>query len=147
VLVVELDTNTCVVTPHRVGRWRFAREEFDLQSDDDLSLLATRLDTMTAKERTIVKVVLRGALTLRQKARLDETLAHARDLLAGLEQWERHSDLVVRPDEGDFADLDLSGFARTAADRLREMARGPGNEAATARDALALLFRLGRRRG
>jgi hypothetical protein len=127
-----------------VGRWRFVREDFDLHTDDDLGLLASRLDALPEKDRTIVKLVLRGALTLRQRARLDGTVEHARDLLGALEIWDRHSALVVRPDDGDFADLGLSGFARTAADRLRERAAGTGDDAATARDALGLLLRLAR---
>lgn len=144
VLVVEVDVTSCRATPHRVGRWRFVREESDLHTEDDLALLASRLDGLPEKDRTIVKLVLRGALTLRQRARLDGILEHARDLLAALEIWDRYSALAVRPEDGDFADLGLSGFARTAADRLREKAAGTGDDAATARDALGLLLRLAR---
>lgn len=147
VLVVDLGPGACAVTPHRVGRWRFLGEEFDLRGDDDLDRVAARLDGLADKDRTIVKLVLRGALTLRQRARLDGILAHARDLVAAVEVWERRSELVVRPEDGDFADLGLSGFAQTAADRLRAAAAGPGPDAAEAADALGLLVRLARREG
>ena len=47
----------------------------------------------------------------------------------------------ARPDDDDFGDLRLSGFAAEALARLRADASGTGPEADTARDALALLVR------
>jgi hypothetical protein len=93
------------------------------------------------RHRTIVRLVLRGSLTMRQKARLDAALEHARDLCAAVEVWDRHSDLAVLPDDGDLADLPLSGFAKAAADRLRAQAAAGD---AAARDALGLLVQLAR---
>jgi DNA repair exonuclease SbcCD nuclease subunit len=144
VLVVDLNADSCRVTPHRVGRWTFLLHEADLAGDADVDQVEAYLGALTEKDRTIVKLALRGALTLRQQARLDDVLAHARDLLGALEVWERHTDLVVRPDDDDFADLGLSGFAHTASDRLRALASADGAEAVAARDALGLLVRLAR---
>jgi len=73
--------------------------------------------------------------------RIDALLEHQSDLFAAIEQWERHRELVVRPDDDDFADLRLSGFAADALETLRAEADGDGSEAETARDALALLVR------
>jgi len=54
---------------------------------------------------------------------------------------------VVRPDDDDFADLRLSGFAAEALAALRVEAAGGGAEATAARDALALLVRFAKTAG
>ena len=59
-------------------------------------------------------------------------------MFAKLTTWERHNDLVVLPDDHDFTDLGLTGFASEA---LQELTAAAGDDA-TARDALALLYRL-----
>jgi hypothetical protein len=65
-----------------------------------------------------------------------------KELFAALEIWERHTDLVVLPDDLDSTELNLAGFARETLDELQDQARGEGAEALTARDALVLLYRL-----
>ena len=55
--------------------------------------------------------------------------------------------LLVRPEDDDFADLGLSGFAKNAVARLRAEAAGGGPDSETARDALSLLVRLVHGRG
>jgi DNA repair exonuclease SbcCD nuclease subunit len=140
-LVVELSPEGARVTPHRVGTWRFIeRERVDVAGEDDLGALEAWLATLEAKERTIVKLRLHGALPLRLRARLETALELARQRLAGLEL--RDAQLATVPDDADFADLQLAGFARAAADGLRAAARGAGDLATTAQDALALLVRL-----
>ena len=69
-------------------------------------------------------------------------LEHHTDLLAALEHWERHTDLVVLPDEGDFDELQLSGFAHDAVDDLRALRPRLRRLGRLARGALGLLFRL-----
>jgi len=64
-------------------------------------------------------------------------------VFGSVEEWERHTELAVVPDDADFADLDLAGYAKDAAAALTVRAR-EGDE--TARDALALLVRLAGRR-
>ncbi len=141
-LLVELaDDGSCAVAKRRTSTWRFARERFDLDGTDGIEALAAWLSTLAPKDRTIVKLTLVGTVSLSANARLEALLEHERDLFAAIEQWERHTDLVVRPDDDDFADLDLSGFAAQALAVLRESAAGSGAEAAAARDALALLVR------
>lgn len=145
-LVVEIDRESCDVIPRDVGAWRFEDRAFDVDGDADLDALEQALDALPDRERTIVRIVLRGTLTLTQKARLDALLDRARDVFAGVDRWDRHTDLAVRPDDTDFADLDVSGFASEAVEALRAQAAGSGPDAATAQDALALLLRLAGRR-
>ncbi len=141
-LVVELrDDGRCEVARHHTGTWRFARERFDLDGAGGLDVLAGWLDRLAPKDRTIVKLTLVGTVSLSANAQLEAMLEHQRDLFAAIEQWERHTELVVRPDDDDFADQRLSGFAAEALATLREEAAGTGAGAETARDALALLVR------
>ena len=143
VLLVELDGPAVSVTPHAVGTWHFERAEFDLAGEADCAALAGWLDALPHKERTVVRLSLIGQLTLVAKARLDDTLDHHRDLFAAVEVWAPSSDLVVLPDDGDFADLEFAGFARNAVADLR-LAAVDGDHAEAARDALGLLHRLAR---
>jgi DNA repair exonuclease SbcCD nuclease subunit len=140
-LVVELTEDECHVVKHPVGRWRFETETFEFSSGDDVDAAARRLEAMTDKGHTILKLTLKGALNLKAKARLDNVLEEAGDLFGALEVWARHTDLMVLPDNLDFESLGLAGFARSAALELKEMATGEGDEARVARDALALLYR------
>ena len=59
-----------------------------------------------------------GQLSVARKARLDVLLEHHTDLLAAIETWERHSDLVVIPDDADLDHFGLSGFASDALTEL-----------------------------
>ena len=141
VLVVELEADRIQVQERPIGDWRFLSDERELTSEEDLDNLEKWLDSVDSKERTIVKLALIGQLSLAQKARLDRLLEHHSELLAALETWERRSELVVVPDDTDLDKLELSGFAREAAEDLSGLAES-GNQAEAARDALALLHRL-----
>ena len=142
VLLVELRPDACDVTRLPLGHWRFARTTIDLDGPERLGPLVRWLDGFDHKDRAIVKLVLRGTISLTENARLHELLARHRDLFGAIEEWERHRDVAVRPDDDDFVDLALGGFAQVALDRLRETASGGGSEAGPARDALGLLIRL-----
>ena len=141
VLVVELDADYINVVTRHVGTWRFVRREWPLSGREDIDALEEWLAGLDDKDRTIVKLSLIGQVSVAQKARLDAVLDYNGDLLAALETWDRRSDLVVLPDAADLDHFGLSGFAREALADLREMAES-GEEALTARDALALLYRL-----
>lgn len=69
-----------------------------------------KLHGMEERDRTILKLTLKGHLSLPVKARLDEALAEYREIFAGFEVWDCHTDLVVLSDNLDMDDLDLSGF-------------------------------------
>jgi len=131
-LVVDV-AEECVVECHAVGRWRFVERTCELDSLADVDAVSRFLDGRTGKDCTIVKLRLEGALGLRARARLDEILERHRDLFAAIEV--RDGALALLPD--DLGELGLTGFAKATADRL-----AAGHDPA-ARDALALLFRLG----
>ena len=143
-LLVELrPEGTCDVTKRPTAAWRFVRERFELDGRAGIDEVEAWFDALPAKDRTIVKLTLVGTIPLSADARLQALLEKHRDLFAAIEQWERHMDLVVRPDDDDFADLQLTGFAQTTVDELRARADGDPPESDTARDALALLVRFG----
>jgi DNA repair exonuclease SbcCD nuclease subunit len=135
VLVVDTDADGAVVRPVRVGRWAFTRERATLDTDDDLEFLDARLGALDAPERTALRLICEGTLTLRQRARLDDVLARHAPVLAALEVDT--GELVTRPDDADVEALGLSGFAASAATELAARA-----DDAEALDALALLHRL-----
>jgi DNA repair exonuclease SbcCD nuclease subunit len=142
VLVVDLTDESIAVERRRVGTWRFVRERFDLAGAPDCDRVAQFLDGVSDKQRTIVKLALVGQLSLAEMARLEAALDLSSELFAALERWERRSDLVALPDDGDFEGLGLSGFAADALHDLRAMGAGTGDEALVARDAMGLLYRL-----
>ena len=141
VLVVDLDADNMAVDIRHLGTWRFVRCDWQLSADKDIDALEEWLSGLDDKDRTIVKVSVVGQVSVGQNARLDSVLEHNADLLAALETWDRHSDLVVIPDDADLDHFGLSGFAHEALFDLREMAES-GEQALAARDALALLYRL-----
>lgn len=147
VLLVDIQDGTCTVIPRHIGTWRFVAEtlEFDASSGPDT--LRERLDGLPAKDRSIARLTLLGVLSLTQYARLQQILEEAREVFGSIEEWEPTSQLLVRPEDDDFADLGLSGFARSAVARLRAEAGSGGPDAETARDALSLLVRLVHGRG
>ncbi|MBA2317446.1 MAG: DNA repair exonuclease [Euzebyales bacterium] len=142
VLVVDCDAGRCEVTAVQVGTWRFVRHHTDLAGSADLDELEAWLAGQPGKDRTVLRLSFVGTLPLRDAARLDALLADAADLFAAAGTWDNYSDLAVLPDDADFADLDLGGFARDTADELRTLASRAGRDAGTARGALALLYRL-----
>ena len=146
VLLVDLDARECKVTPRTVATWRFVAESLELDAEPGLQVLPDWLDGLPAKDRTIVRLTLLGVLSLAQYTELQGIIGEAREVFGSIEEWEPTSRLVVRPEDDDFADLGLSGFANNAVARLRAVAAGEAPDAAVARDALALLVRLVRGR-
>jgi DNA repair exonuclease SbcCD nuclease subunit len=142
VLVVEVDGADVSVEPVPVGTWAYLHHQAELSGEADVDALERWLSELPAKDRTAVWLSLTGALTVGEKARLDTVLDACRDLFALVDLWERHSDLVVTPADGEFGDLGLTGFARDAVDDLTQ--RLDGADAQAARDALGLLYRFSR---
>jgi len=146
VLVVDIDdTNPAhpvTVTSRTVGKWRFLTRRADLNSAADIAALAAMLAALPGKERTVVRLKLVGTLTVTDRAALDACLEKYSRLFASVRMWERHTDLAVMPADDEFDDLGISGFAAEAVDELVQTARGTGDDADTARGALALLMRL-----
>lgn len=136
VLAVDLDTGA--VEPVRVGRWHFTTLEQELGGLTDVDELVRRLAELQDKDRTALWLVLRGTLSISAAARLEAAIDEFSEIYAHLRNWERHTDLVVVPDDHDFFELELTGYAADAVAELRE--RVTDDE--VARDALGLLLRL-----
>jgi len=142
VLLVELDGDNCTVESRQTGSWIFLNHEVDLNGDEDLEQLEQWLGAVPSKSTTIVRLSLSGTLSLAENARLEDLLEHSELTFASLNRWERHTDLVVAPGDGDFTQLDVSGYVREALDQLASDADGSDQQAVVARDALNLLYRL-----
>lgn len=142
VLLVDLDHDHCRVEAHRVGRWSFEEHRVELTRDDDLDRLHARLGDIDDKARAVVRLRVSGHLSVRGRARLDQLVDEARELLAALEVHD--DDLAVLLDGTDADELELSGFARRGTERISELADTDAEDAPVASDALALLYRLAR---
>jgi hypothetical protein len=81
-----------------------------------------------------------GSLSLFLSAELQNNLLAAKDLFGAFEV--REDDLLILPDDADFANLGFSGFADETIQQLRAKIAAGGDECITARDALMLLLRL-----
>jgi len=142
VLVVEVDDDSCSVDPVQIGSWRFVNASFEVNGSEDLRLFESWLEDQPTKDRTVVRLSLKGTLSIAQRSNLDTLLDQFRDLFAAIQIWDRHTNLVVVPEDHDFSDLSLSGFAGTAVYELRDIATSRGEKAVEAQNALALLYRL-----
>ena len=142
VLLVTLDDGSCMVEHREVGAWAFERQSYDLSGQDDIEALARQLEAAPSKPTTIVRLALRGTLSLAANAKLEAVLEENRLKFASLNAWEKQTDLVVAPDESDLAELDVSGYVRETLDELAEGAVGTDDGAVVSRDALDLLYRL-----
>lgn len=142
VLIVDLNEDGVTATPRQNGVWCFDVHEAQISTAEDVEALARYLDAMPDKERTILKLGLIGTLGIQAHARLEEIEEHARDLFAAVVRSSSRSELVVMPDNVDFENLSLAGFAASAVEKLRSQAQGQGEGREQATDALALLVRL-----
>jgi DNA repair exonuclease SbcCD nuclease subunit len=142
VLIADLDEAQVQVTSRHIGRWRFITLRHEVDDDRDIASLDINLDQLPDKDRTVVRLVLKGSLTVTDKAKLDACLDRYARLFASLRLWERHTDIAVIPADGEFDDLSIGGFAAGAVQELMATARADGADADDARSALGLLLRL-----
>ena len=152
VLVVDIDEDdparAVTVTAHRVGLWRFVTLRRSVDSGRDVTDLDINLDLLPDKDRTVVRLALTGSLSVTDRAALDACLDRYSRVFASLRIWERRSDIAVVPEDGEFADLGIGGFAAAAVEELVATARSADGEAAAdAQAALGLLLRLTGDRG
>ena len=125
----------------KVGQWRFIeRSRVDLNTADDVEALRKSLDSIERKERSVIRLKLVGSLSLSLKSLLQNHLDAAKDVFGAFDV--RDDELLVVPDDADFADLGFSGFADATVKRLRTKIEDGGEEGSLARDALMLLLRL-----
>ncbi|MGD9620293.1 MAG: exonuclease SbcCD subunit D [Mycolicibacterium sp.] len=146
VLVVDIDESdprrTVQVEARRVGSWRFVSLCRAVDDARDVTDLDINLDLMPDKERTVIRLGLTGSLTVTDRAALDTCLDRYSRLFAALVSWDAQTDIAVMPADGEFDDLGIGGFAAAALDELVATARSVGDDAESARAALALLLRL-----
>lgn len=123
VLVVDVEPGAApVVTPHHVGTWDFRVLQRDLAGLPDVRRLDAELESISNKERTVVKLALRGTLGLAEHAELTEALTRHEAVFAGLHDWDRHTDLAVLSDEHDWQSAGLGGFVAAAAAEIHQQA-------------------------
>lgn len=139
-VIVEVDQARCELAAVRVGAWRFAELARTIDGADDIAALEAALSALGDLSRTAVKLKLSGTITLSEQAALEAALDGVALRAGALERPVRHEDLHVRPDNADFRDVALTGYAAVARDALLREAEGNDSEAAV--DALALLLRL-----
>ena len=145
-LVVEVGDGRVTTKEIQTGQWRFIeRGHVDMNTGDDVETLRKSLEDIDNKERTVMRLHLVGSLSLSLRGMLEIHLLAAKDVFAAFDVQE--DDLLVLPDDTDFADLGFSGFADGTVQRLRNKIEEGGDEAASARDALMLLLRLVRGAG
>jgi hypothetical protein len=127
----------------QIGQWRFIeRDHVDLNTADDVEALRKSLEEVENKERTVVRLNLVGSLTLTVTGALQNHILAARDVFGAFDV--RDDDLLVLPDDTDFANLGFSGFADETVQRLRSKISEGADEGMVAREALMLMLRLAR---
>jgi DNA repair exonuclease SbcCD nuclease subunit len=142
-LVVTINDEGVATEEINIGQWIFIeRERIDLNSQDDIDTLRTWMDNLENKERTVVKLRFVGVLSLSLNTQLEELLSYAKDILGVVET--RMNNLVIIPEDADFNDLGLSGFAKSTIEQLRSNIEESKPDASISRDALGLLSRLAR---
>lgn len=172
VLVVDLEAGRApVVTHHRVGTWAFRTIRWELSGGADVQALAAELAALPDKDRTVVRLALRGVLDIGAHAALTDLLEEQGAVFAALYQWERHTSLGISAGAGALAELQLGGFLGAAAEEMEQLAIAPADaepegaldddpveadpldwefvadtapDAQSAADALTLLYRLAR---
>ncbi|WP_040585839.1 metallophosphoesterase family protein [Segniliparus rugosus] len=137
VLVVELAGRQAQVRPCRIGAWRFGTIERQTDGAEDLADLDRTLSDLPDKTTTVLRLALRGTLSLTDRADLDSLLDRQSRKFASLRLWERRTELAVLPADGEFDGF--SGFVGEAVEELAGRAN-TGNE--DAQQALGLLLRL-----
>ena len=148
-LVVDVDKRSAEdsevsVDERTVGEWTFDALHFEVADAADVKDLLDHLEAYPEKTRTVVKYSIAGTLGLEATRELEEGLAAKENVFGALFERKRLMDLHLEPSDEELANLPLSGYARDAMSSLLEMASAPADPegAASARDAVNLLFRL-----
>ena len=145
VLAVELTSaadgsaGTCTVTPTRIGTWRLLSRIVEVEGDEAVDELAGWLGEQPDKARTVVRLGVRGSLSVTGLTRLEMLLDAQEEVYAAIQRWRKFWDVGILHDDAALDDLAVTGPARAALDELRA-ATGAGTPHAA--DALALLHRL-----
>ena len=140
--IVTMDADHVTTEEVKIGQWSFIEEFVDLNTNDDVESLRKKLEDIPNRDRSVVKLDLKGSLTLSLHGVLQNHILAAKDVLAG--SVINEDDLLVIPNDTDFTNLGFSGFADATVKRLRDKIDQGGPEGTVARDAFMLLLRLSR---
>lgn len=138
--IVKMNGDDVTTEEVKIGQWRFIEELVDLNTEDDVESLREKLENIPNREQAVVKLYLKGSLTLSLHGVFQSHLLAAKDVLAG--SVINEDNLLVIPNDTDFTDLGFSGFADATVKRLRDKIDQGGPEGSVARDAFMLLLRL-----
>lgn len=136
---VELSADDCSVTALPIGTWHLVSRVVDLDGDADVDRLSDWFAEQPDKSRTVVRLGVRGTVSVAALTRLEMLLDAQAEVFAAIQRWRRHWDVRPRPDDAALDALPVAGPVRSALDELRT-ATGDGDHEAA--DALALLHRL-----
>lgn len=139
-LIVEINKKEVTVTDVKIGKWIFTEERSEVYTAEDIERLESILDSTANKDRTVLKLRLIGTLSLKNHTVLEELISRFRETYAVIQIND--AELVVIANDTDFQDLELSGFAKNALDRLCELSQKNDSMSSKAHDALKLLVRL-----
>lgn len=142
VLIVDVEDGEASFEPRHIGEWSFLDVEHYFTSDADLDAFEAALADIPHKSRTALWLSLKGTLSTSARVRLEQIISEHSDVFARVEFWPRHTELVTIPDDSDFDDLGLTGFAADALEELSSRAAADNDDAGVAQDALGLLYRL-----
>ncbi len=123
VLVVDLEHGEPpVVTPQHVGTWSFRTVRRELAAVEDVAALGRDLAAVPDKDRTVLRLALRGVLGVAAHADLADLLEEQGEVFAALYAWDRHSDVRVSADDAELEHLGLGGFLSAAAEEMQQLA-------------------------
>lgn len=140
-LVARVSEEDVSVQEVKIGKWSFIeRAGIDMNTEEDLEALREWFEGLENKERLVLKLRFVGSVSLSLHRDLMEFVDRAKEIAGAVET--RYKDLTVIPEDSDFSELGLSGFAQKTVERLRELDANSDSSSSGARDALALLVRL-----
>ncbi len=141
-LLVELDGPNAVpaVTAVPTGHYSWVRLSERVGGREDIDHLADKLRNTTGEpDRVLVDLDLEGAVSLEDRRYFQERIADGVSAaLCHLRVNDRR--LFSKPTAEDLDRIDRGGFVRKAADRLRQLADGGGEEGGIAAEALQRLY-------
>ncbi|MFA4972735.1 MAG: DNA repair exonuclease [bacterium] len=138
--IVKIDGDDVSTEEVKIGQWSFIEDLVDLNTEADVKSLKKKLEDIPNRERSVVKLVLKGSLTLSLYEVSQNHILAAKDVLAG--SVINEDNLFVIPNDTDFTNLGFSGFADATVKRLQDKIARSGAEDTVARDAFMLLLRL-----
>ena len=142
VLAIEIERPGALPSIEKiaVGHYIWSETGFRIRSAEDITALDRELTTLHSDPaRLLVRLKLKGVVTLARRGQLDETLAAWEARLRYLEYDDRK--LIAEPNDDDLDRIDRGGFVRAAVDQLRLQATDPDNpEREIANAALLRLY-------